>query len=108
MAATGVPFYIPAVAANGTVASSFKVNGWVPTSAGAPTATRRTFYTDAELTTPAANPATLGASGRVFYVNPALSYAFTITDAAGAVTYDTIYFPAGGTVSGTLFFPVDG
>lgn len=93
MAATGVPFYIPAVAANGTVASSFKVNGWVPTSAGAPTATRRTFYTDAELTTPAANPATLGASGRVFYVNPALSYAFTITDAAGAVTYDTIYAP---------------
>lgn len=94
MAATGVPFYIPAVAANGTVASSFKVNGWVPTSAGAPTGTRRTFYTDAELTTPAANPATLGASGRVFYVNPALSYAFTITDAAGAVTYDTIYNPA--------------
>lgn len=94
MAATGVPFYIPAVAANGTVASSFKVNGWVPTSAGAPTATRRTFYTDAELTTPASNPATLGASGRVFYVNPALSYAFTITDAAGAVTYDTIYNPA--------------
>jgi hypothetical protein len=30
----------------------------------------------------------------VFYVNPALSYAFTITDAAGAVTYDTIYVPA--------------
>jgi len=94
MAATGIPVYIPAVAANGTVASSFKVNGWVPTSAGAPTATRRTFYTDAELTTPAANPATLGASGRVFYVNPALSYAFTITDAAEAVTYDTIYMPA--------------
>ena len=94
MAALGMPFYIPAIAANGTVASSFKVNGWVPTSAGAPTATRRTFYTDAELTTPASNPATLGASGRVFYVNPALSYAFTITDAAGAVTYDTVYVPA--------------
>lgn len=30
----------------------------------------------------------------MFYVNPALSYAFTITDAAGAVTYDTIYMPA--------------
>lgn len=94
MAATGVPFYIPAVAANGTVASSFKVNGWVPTSAGAPTATRRTFFADAELTTPASNPATLGASGRVVYVNPALSYAFTITDAAGAVTYDTLHVPA--------------
>jgi hypothetical protein len=94
MAATGAPLFIPAVAANGTVASSFKVNGWVPTSAGAPTATRRTFYTDPELTTPAANPATLGAAGRVVYVNPALSYAFTITDAAGAVTYDTIYVPA--------------
>jgi len=94
MAATGAPLFIPAVAANGTVASSFKVNGWVPTSAGAPTATRRTFYTDPELTTPAANPATLGAAGRVVYVNPALSYAFTITDAAEAVTYDTIYQPA--------------
>ena len=94
MAATGMPFFIPAIAANGTVASSFKVNGWVPTSAGAPTATRRTFYTDPELATPASNPATLGASGRVFYVNPALSYAFTITDAAEAVTYDTIYNPA--------------
>jgi hypothetical protein len=95
MAATGIPVYIPAVAANGTVASSFKVNGWVPTSAGAPTATRRTFYTDAELTTPASNPATLGASGRVFYVSPILAYAFTITDAAEAVTYDTIHIPAG-------------
>jgi hypothetical protein len=94
MAATGAPLFIPAVAANGTVASSFKVNGWVPTSAGAPTATRRTFYTDPELTTPAANPATLGAAGRVVYVNPALSYAFTITDAAEAVTYDTIFVPA--------------
>jgi hypothetical protein len=94
MAATGVPLFIPAVAANGTVASSFKLNGWVPTSAGAPTATRRTFYTDPELATPAANPATLGAAGRVVYVNPALSYAFTITDAAEAVTYDTIYVPA--------------
>jgi len=94
MAATGAPLFIPAVAANGTVASSFKVNGWIPTSAGAPTATRRTFYTDPELTTPAANPATLGAAGRVVYVNPALSYAFTITDAAEAVTYDTIYVPA--------------
>jgi hypothetical protein len=94
MAATGVPFYIPAVASNGTLASTFKVNGWVPTSAGAPTATRRTFWTDAELTTPATNPATLGASGRVFYVSPALSYAFTITDAAGAVTYDTVFIPA--------------
>ena len=30
----------------------------------------------------------------MFYVNPALSYAFTVTDAAGAVTYDTIYRPA--------------
>ena len=30
----------------------------------------------------------------MFYVNPARSYAFTITDAAGAVTYDTIYLPA--------------
>lgn len=94
MAALGVPFFIPAVAANGTVASSFKVNGWVPTSAGAPTATRRTFYTDAELTTPASNPATLGASGRIVYISPSLPYAFTITDAAEAVTYDTVYVPA--------------
>ena len=94
ISATGVPFYIPAIAANGTVASSFKVNGWVPTSAGAPTATRRTFYTDAELTTPASNPATLGASGRVVYVNPSLAIVFTITDAAGAVTYDTVFLPA--------------
>jgi hypothetical protein len=95
MAATGIPVYIPAVAANGTVASSFKVNGWVPTSAGAPTATRRTFYTDPELATPAANPATLGASGRVFYVSPLLSYAFTITSADEGTTYDTIHIPAG-------------
>lgn len=101
MAATGVPFYIPAVAANGTVASSFKVNGWIPTSAGAPTATRRTFYTDAELTTPASNPATLGASGRTVYINPALAYAFTITSADDAVTYDTISVPAGLGTPGT-------
>jgi len=94
MAATGVPLFIPAVAANGTVASSFKLNGWVPTSAGAPTATRRTFYTDAALTTAAANPVTLGASGRVVYISPSLPYAFTITDAAEAVTYDTVYVPA--------------
>ena len=95
MAATGVPFYIPAVASSGTLASTFKVNGWVPTSAGAPTGTRRTFYTDAELTTPASNPATLGASGRVFYTSPILSYAFTITSADEGTTYDTIHIPAG-------------
>jgi hypothetical protein len=94
MAALGVPFYIPAVAANGTVASSFKLNGWVPTSAGAPTGTRRTFYTDAALTTPASNPATLGASGRVVYISPSLPYAFTITSADEGTTYDTVYVPA--------------
>jgi hypothetical protein len=33
---------------------------------------------------------TLGASGRVVYISPSLPYAFTITDAAEAVTYDTV------------------
>lgn len=101
MAATGVPFYIPAVAANGTVASTFKVNGWVPTSAGAPTGTRRTFYTDPELTTPASNPATLGAAGRVVYTDPTLPCVFTITNSDGSVTYDTVSVPTELDASGS-------
>lgn len=93
MAATYKPFYIPALASSGTLASTYKLNGWIPSSAGAPTATRRTFYT-APTGTPAANPATLGASGRVVYVDPSLSIVFTITNSDGSTTYDTVFVPA--------------
>lgn len=94
MAARGVPVIIPALASSGTLAATYKIYGWVPDSAGAPTATPRTFYTDPELVTPASNPATLGASTRIVYVSPSTSIVLQIKSSDGATTFGEPYFPA--------------
>lgn len=80
---------------SGAPVSGALVNAWVPSSSGAPTATRRTIYTDAQTSTPASNPATAGSSGHtVLYRLPGQGVTITITDAAGAVTYHTVHYPA--------------
>jgi hypothetical protein len=94
VAARGVPVLIPALANSGTAVSTYRVYGWVPNSDGSQTATPRTFYTDAALTTPASNPATLGASTRVVYINPSLSIVLEIKSADGVTSYGAPYFPS--------------
>lgn len=102
MSARGVPVLIPALAASGVAVSTYKVYGWVPDSAGSPTATPRTFYTDPELTTPASNPATLGASTRLVYVSPSTSIVLQIKSSDGATTYGEPYFPGNNSDVGTI------
>src|SRR5690348_14285952 len=94
MAARGVPVLIPALANSGTAISTYKVYGWLPDSSGNKTSTPRTFYTDAALTTPASNPATLGASTRLVYINPSLSIVLEIKSSDGVTAYGAPYFPA--------------
>lgn len=96
MAATGIPIPIwSLVNASGAPVSGALINSWIPTTDGSPTATRRTLYTDASLTTPASNPSSAGTSGhKVLYRSPGTSVVITVTSADAGTTYLTVYYGA--------------
>lgn len=96
MAAAGIAIPIWSIVdSSGASLASAKVNAWVPSSAGAVTAVRRSLYTDAALSTPADNPYTLGTSGHgVLYRNRSQGVVITVTNSAGTTTYATVYYKA--------------
>lgn len=101
MSAIGIPIPIwSLVNSSGAPVSGALINAWVPASDGTPTATRRTLYTNAQLTVEASNPIAAGTSGhKVLYRSPGIGVVITVTSADAGTTYATVYYPADLSVS---------
>lgn len=108
MAATGVEIFVPTlVNASGVPVSGGNVTFWKPTTAGAPSATPRSVYTDPELTNPTTST-TLGTSGhKVLYRDPDLGVVMVIKSADNATTYATVFLRSEGDARDSTIVDVD-